>query len=155
MRPSEEKYFKQNRENYQNLINRLLKCPAFNKASTKLYCKINGLDAYYDSISNVLFSPFFEISLNGIVDKHSIYYNKDRGLIYKKIKYCGYDHTDYTEKEEVYKITFPDKLPYNYVNPILNWKSTNPFHYPPFYYLGPTGGSGENGASLLPKQRKS
>lgn len=154
MRPAEEKHYKKNRENYESLIARLRQCPAFNRAKTKHYCKINGLDAYYDSVTNALFAPFFEISMNGAEERYDLYYNKERGLIYNKIRYCGYNHSEYTEKEEIFKITFPEKLPYNYVNPVLSWKSTNPFCNPPFYYLGPTGSGGENGASLLPKQRQ-
>lgn len=154
MRPCEEKRYKQNRENYNNLIDRLKLCPAFNVSNTRLYCKVNGLDAYYDSVSNTLISPLFEISLNDVIDKHSIYYNKKRGIIYQKIRYCGYNHDQYVEKEEIFIVTFPDNLPIYYVNPLLHWKSTNPFCYPPFYYRGPSGSSGADGASLLPKQRQ-
>lgn len=154
MRPCEEKHFRQNKENYDNIIDRLNKCPAFNTANTKFYCKVNGLDAYYDSVSNALYTPIFDLSLSGVYERYPVYYNQERGLIYKKIRYCGINHNEYTEKEEIYKITFPNKLPQHYVNPILNWTSTNPFNNPPFYYLGPTGSGGEDGTSLLPKQRK-
>lgn len=155
MRPCEEKRYKQNIENYNSLVDRLKNCPAFNISNTRLYCKINGLDAQYDSTSNTIFSPIFTISLNDVIDKHTVYYNKKRGLIYQKILYCGYNSEQITEKEELYVITFPDNLPSYYVNPVLHWKSTNPFCFPPFYYGGPTGSCGADGASLLPKQSQS
>ena len=82
MRPSEEKHYKKNRENYESLIARLRQCPAFNRAKTKHYCKINGLDAYYDSVTNALFAPFFEISMNGAAERYDLYYNK--ALYYKE-----------------------------------------------------------------------